>query len=181
MPRRGDVSLGLTEIAFPWVEVRLWDRFSVQTIPLLLDELTGTGLVVAPKLQLLRSRRLQAAIGTLQVLGSETGGVGYAVVTVGGADTAATVGYGYGYGGVVDSVGSKAVLLLGAERALGRSVRLVFESYFGGEGLGLPEKTFLGGLRLTKGGWSVDLGVVVPVYETGGGSPAPLLTIARAF
>jgi hypothetical protein len=154
---RGGVSLGLTEVAFPWVELGIWDRFSVQAAPLLFDELTGTGLVVAPKLQVVRSRWFQAAAGTFQVLGSETGGVGYAVATVGSADTAATVGYGYGYGAVADSVGSPGLLLLGAEKALSRSV------------------------RLTRGGWSVDLGVVVPVYETGGGSPAPLLTVARAF
>src|SRR5262245_16836364 len=60
---RGGVSLGLTEIAFPWVEVGIWDRFSVQAVPLLLGELTGTGLVVAPKLQVVRSRHVQAAIG----------------------------------------------------------------------------------------------------------------------
>ena len=179
---RGDVTVGLTEVAFPWVEVGLWDRVSLQSVPLLLGDLTGTGVAVAPKIQIVRSRYLQAAVGTFQALSSGgTGGVGYAVATLGSADIAATVGYGYGYGGVADSVGSPGVLLLGAERALGRSVRLVFESYIGGEGLGLPEKTFMGGLRLGRGGWSFDVAVVVPVYETGAGSPAPLLTIAKSF
>ena len=179
---RGEVTVGLTEVAFPWVEWGIRDRFSLQSAPLLLGDLTGTGVVVAPKLQLLRSRRLQVAVGTLQLLSSGgTGGVGYAVATVGSASTAATVGYGYGYGDVADSVGSPGVLVLGAEKALGRSVRIVFESYIGGAGLGLPEKTFMGGLRLGRGGWSFDLALVMPVYETGQGSPAPLLTIAKAF
>jgi hypothetical protein len=179
---RGEVTVGLTEVAFPWVEVGLWDRFSLQSAPLLLGDLTGTGVVVAPKIQIVRSRYLQAAIGTFQALGSGgTGGVGYAVATLGTERTAATVGYGYGYGAVADSVGSPGVLLLGAEQALGRSVRLIVEAYIGGDGLGLPEKTFMGGLRLCRGGWSFDLALVMPVYETGQGSPAPLLTIAKAF
>jgi len=179
---RGDVTVGLTEVAFPWVEVGILDRVSLQSLPLLLGDLTGTGGVVAPKIQLVRSRRLQVAVGTLQLVSSGgTGGVGYAVATLGSASTAATVGYGYGYGDVADSVGSPAVLVLGAEKALGRSLRVVFESYIGGAGLGLPEKTFMGGLRLSHGGWSFDVALVIPVYETGQGSPAPLLTIAKAF
>src|SRR5262245_12675734 len=179
---RGDVTVGLTEVAFPWVEVGLWDRFSLQSAPLLLGDLTGTGVVVAPKIQIVRSRYFQAAVGTFQALGAGgTGGVGYAVATLGSARTAATVGYGYGYGAVADSVGSPGVVLLGAEQALGRSVRLIVEAYIGGEGLGLPEKTFMGGLRVSRGGWSFDVGLVVPVYETGQGSPAPLLTVAKSF
>src|SRR6185295_6304237 len=73
---RGAVTVGLTEVAFPWVEVGIWDRVSLQSVPLLLGDLTGTGVVVAPKIQIVRSRYLQAAVGTLQALSpGGTGGV----------------------------------------------------------------------------------------------------------
>ena len=101
----------------------------------------GEGLAVggvAPKVQLYGGHRVQAAIGALQLFGfDDTGGVGYGVVTLGSVGAAATIGYGYGYGAPVDSEGSRGVLFLGAEKALGRSFRLIIEGYVGGAGLGM--------------------------------------------
>ena len=180
---RGVGSLGLTEIAFPWAEVGLLDRVSIRgyvTPPL--GDLTGAGIVVGPKLQLLRHSRIQAAVGLFQGFStSGTGGVGYGVVTIGGRDTSATVGLGYGYGNVADSGGSPAVVFVGAEQAVGRRVRLIVEGYIGGEAFGLPEQTLMTGARLNFGRWSLDLGIAIPFYETGSGAPGPILTIGRAF
>jgi hypothetical protein len=174
----GKGTIGLTEIAAPWGEVGLTDRVSVLAGSVLPFGIVG----IAPKVQLYGGRRVQAAIGAVQLFGSDdTGGVGYGVVTLGSADFAATICYGYGYGGLVDSEGSRGVLFLGAERALGRSFRIILEGYVGGAGLGMPDQTLLGGFRFSRGRWSADIGVVVPFYETGSGMPVPLLTIAWAF
>src|SRR4029453_7047982 len=121
---RGHGSFGLTEIAFPWVEVGVLDRVSVRTfVTPPLEDLTNAGIVVGPKLQLVRQSKFQAAIGVFQQFGSGWGGVGYGVVTIGGRDTSATIGLGYGYGDVADSGGSKAVVFVGAEKATGRGRR----------------------------------------------------------
>jgi hypothetical protein len=174
----GKGTIGLTEITAPWGEVGLTDRVSV-----LAGSVVPFGIVgIAPKVQLYGGRRFQAAVGAVQLFGSDdTGGVGYGVVTLGSADAAATIGYGYGYGALVEPEGSPAVVFLGVEKALGRSFRLIVEGYVGGAGLGMPDQTLLGGFRFSRGRWSADLGVVVPFYESGSGTPVPLLTIAWAF
>jgi len=174
----GKGTIGLTEIAAPWGEVGLTGRVSV-----LAGSVVPLGIVgIAPKVQLYGGRRFQAAIGAVQLFGSDdTGGVGYGVVTLGSADAAATIGYAYGYGALVEPEGSRGLLFLGTEKALGRSFRLIVEGYVGGAGLGMPDETLLGGFRFSRGRWSADLGVVVPFYASGSGTPVPLLTIAWAF
>jgi hypothetical protein len=180
---RGGGAFGVTEVAFPWVEVGLLDRISIRgyVVPPLGD-LTDAGLVIGPKLQLVRQSHVQAAVGVFHALSSSgSGGVGYGVVTIGGRDTSATVGLGYGYGAAADSEGSAAVVFVGAEQAIGRRVRLVLEGYIGGEAFGLPEQTLMLGARLNLGRWSLDLGLAIPFYQTGSGTPGPVATIARAF
>jgi hypothetical protein len=147
-----------------------------------LEGLTDGGIVLAPKVQLVSGTRIQAAIGTAHLFGSGlSGGVAYGVVTAGSPGAAVTVGWGYGYGHLADSGGSPAVLIVGGEGAVGRSLRFILEGYVGGAALGLPERTLVGGVRLSRGRWSVDLGAIVPIYETGSGTPFPVFTVARAF
>jgi hypothetical protein len=180
---RGKGTAGLTEVAFPWVDVGLTTRVSLMGAGVLpLEGLSDGGVVVAPKVQLLSGRRVQGAIGAAHFFcPGETGGVAYGVVTVGSAGTAVTVGGGYGYGQLADSGGSPAVFFLGGEKALGRSWRLVVEGLVGGAALGLPDQTVVGGVRFSRGRWSADVGAVVPIYETGSGMPFPVFTVARAF
>lgn len=184
-PRRGKGSFGLTEIAFPWGEVGLTDHVSVRILAVPpLEGLTSAGVVIEPKIRLYGGARVQAAVGVVQPFsaqGGSGGGIGYGVVTLGSADTGVTVGYGYAYGAAADSEGSRGVLFLGAEKALGRHMRLIAEAYVGGAALGLPDQTILGGFRFSSGHFSADLAAVVPFYETGSGMPGPLLTIGWAF
>jgi hypothetical protein len=181
--RRGKGSLGLTEIIFPSAEVGLTDHVSLRGFGVLpLEDLSDGGVVLAPKVQLLSRTRVQGAVGAVHLFGpGETGGIVYGVVTLGSADAGVTVGYGYGYGQLADSEGSPAVLFFGGDKAIGRNWRLIIEGYVGGAALGLPDQTLVGGTRFSRGRWSVDLGVVVPIYETGAGQPFPVLTIAWAF
>jgi hypothetical protein len=181
---RGRGSVGVTEVLFPSVEVGLTNHVSVGGIGVLpLEDLSAGGLALASKVQLYGGARIQAAVGVVQLFSSQgdSGGIGYGVVTLGSADVAVTVGYAYGYGGLADSGGSPSIRFLGAEKALGRHVRLIGEGYIGGAALGMPDRTLLGGLRVSRGRWSADLGVIVPFYETGSGSPFPVLTVAWAF
>ena len=135
---RGHGSFGLTEIAFPWVEVGLLDRISVRTfVTPPLEDLTNAGIVVGPKLQLVRQSHIQAAIGVFQQLGSGWGGVGYGVVTIGGRDTLGDDRPRVRLWRCADSGGSKAVVFVGAEKAIGRRARLILEGYLGGEAFGL--------------------------------------------
>ena len=181
---RGSGSAALTEVLFPSVEAGLTDRLSISAIGVLpLEDVSDGGIVLGPKFQLLGGPRVQAAVGVFQAIGAGggTGGVGYGVVTLGSGKTAATIGYGYGYGDAADSEGSPGVVFLGVETALSRSFRLMVEGYVGGEAFGLPDQTLMVGARLGRGRFSMDLGVVVPVYETGAGSPFPIFAIAWAF
>ena len=174
---RGRGSLGLTEIVFPSVDVGLTDRVSLGGVGVPpLEGLSDGGVGLTPKIQVLRHSRVQAAIGAMvQFPAVASGGIGYGVVTLGGTDAAATVGYGYGYGHAADSAGSPGVLFVGADKAIGRSWRLMVEAYIGGAALGLPDQTLIGGARFSRGRWSVELGAVIPIYETGSGLPLPRL------
>jgi SAM-dependent methyltransferase len=200
----GDGVAGVTEIAFPWLEFGVVDRVSVLVggVPPL-EDLTSAGVVLGPKVQVLRHGPVQLAAGVMHAFGtSYSGGVGYGVATLGGTDAALSVGYGYVYGDLVESspefvvfydengqpyesayhpYGSRGLVFLGAEKAVGRRVRLMLEAYLGGEQLGLPDQTLFGAVRLNLGPWLVDLGVVQPFYETGSGTPFPVLTVARRF
>jgi hypothetical protein len=179
---RGKGSVGLSEVLFPWGEIGVTDRLSVQGIGVLpLDEFSSGGLVLGPKVRLLGRSRVQAALGVYQGLPTSAGGIGYGVVTLGSADASATVGWGYGYGGLADSEGSRGVVFLGADKALGRRWRLMAEAYLGGQGLGLPNATLVLGTRMALGHWSLDVGAVMPFYSSKSGPPVPILTIARGF
>jgi hypothetical protein len=166
-----------------------------------LGDLTSAGVALGPKVQVLRHGPFQLAAGVMHAFGtSYSGGVGYAVASIGGKDAALTVGYGYGdlvesspesvvfydengepHESAYQPSGSRGIVFLGAEKALGRRVRLMLEAYLGGEQLGLPDQTLFGAVRLQLGPWLVDLGAVLPVYQTGRGSPFPIVTIARRF
>jgi hypothetical protein len=176
---RGSGSAGVTEIAFPWVEVGLAGPVSALAGGVL--PIVG-GVVLAPKVQVVSRPTVQAAFGVAHVFAPGlNGGVAYGVVSAGSSSAAVTVGAGYGYGQVASSGGSPAVLFVGGEKALGRSVRLLIEGYVSGAALGMPDQAVIIGARYTRGRWSVDLGVLVPVYETGSGTPVPVFTIARGF
>ena len=148
-----------------------------------LGDLTSAGVVIEPKIQLYGGAGVQAAVGVVQVFSAQgdTGGIGYGVVTLGGADAGVTVGYGYGYGGWWTRKAPGACSSSAPRRPSAGTWRLIAEAYVGGAAFGLPDQTILGGFRFSRGRFSTDLAVAVPFYETGSGSPGPVLTIAWAF
>jgi SAM-dependent methyltransferase len=72
----GKGAAGVAEIAFPWVEVGALDRVSVLVggVPPLGD-LTSAGVVLGPKVQLLRRGPVQVAAGVMHAFGTSYSGV----------------------------------------------------------------------------------------------------------
>jgi hypothetical protein len=182
---RGTGTVALTELIFPWVEFAVWDRVSVQSVALLpIPELWGPGgLIVGPKIQVLRTKGVDGAVGLYQALapGGRPGGLAYGVVTAGNASASLTAGYGIGYGEFWDTDGSPRVVFLGADVRISRSVRLMAEGFLGADDLDVSGATLTGAVRITKKRFWVDVGFVLPIYETGSGTPFPLLTAGFTF
>ena len=112
--------------------------------------LCQTGIVVAPKFQLLERGRLSMAAGVTHVLVPDNRDLGYryVVATFGSADTAITVGAGQMHRGSSD----RAVLTIGAERRLNTRVVWVTENHVHADGVMTS-----GGFRIHGTHWSVDL------------------------
>lgn len=156
---RGQVSIGVFEFMAPFVQVGVTDRFSVGG---------GTPLVfgiddwdrpfwVTPKLQVVDTPQVQAAVGLLHVfdVDGEGGGIAYGVGTFGSTDNALTVGAGLGYAG--DSRGG--ILMVGGERRVRQNLKLITENYLWKNGEGIVS----GGIRLLGGSLSADLALAVPI------------------
>ena len=99
-------------------------------------------LWVTPKLQIVASKELDVAVGTMHFFGIEdlNGGIAYAVATHGQPDAAVTVGAGWGYSG--SNVGS-AIIMLGGERRMSPRTKFITENY-------VSTKTGRGVLRSRK-------------------------------
>jgi hypothetical protein len=150
-PGRG--YFGVYQLFLPVAQVGVTERFSLGAgTPLLFLDATAHPIWVTPKLQLVSSDRLQAAVGGVHVVnvGDTGAGVAYGVVTAGTADRAVTAGVGWGYA----DGGRAAIVMLGLEHRLGDGARLLGEAYvFPGGGMAI------GGLRLTRQRLSADVGL----------------------
>ena len=161
---RGRGYLGVYELFMPFVQVGLTDRITVGGgTPLIFGEDDDWGEVfwLTPKLQLYGGERTQLAIGVMHFLftGDEDAiGIAYGVVTHGTPGASVTVGLGYGY--AVSDRGA-GILMIGGDKRVGRSVKLLTEGYVwqGGEGI------LIGGVRFFGTRLSADLGLATPLGE----------------
>jgi hypothetical protein len=117
---------------------------------------------LTPKIQVLKAKSVEAAVGILHFsnIGDYNMGIAYGVVTKGSADTAITIGAGYAYerrNGDEDN-GGAPLLMVGGEYRVSRRIKLVTENYAFRDG-GLVS----GGVRFLGERLSVDLGLVSPV------------------
>jgi hypothetical protein len=158
---RGQVYVGVFEFIMPFVQVGLTDRLSIGG---------GTPLVfgigddfdrpfwVTPKLQILSREQAQVSMGAFHVFDTagHGGGIAYGVGTFGRHDASVTVGAGLTYAGFEDGSG---ILMVGGERQISRSMKLLTENYVwsGGEGLGSA------GIRFFGERLSADVGVAFPI------------------
>lgn len=157
---KGQVYIGVYEFLMPFVQVGITDRISIGG---------GTPLIfgfddwerpfwLTPKLQVYKGNAASFSVGALHAFDSDGdgGGIGYGVGTFGGDVGSITIGAGAAYTG---SGVEGAVLMVGGERRLHRSVKLVTENYLwtGGNGVASAGFRFFGE-RL-----SADLALAMPI------------------
>jgi hypothetical protein len=161
---QGQVYLGVYEFLLPFVQVGVTDKFSIGGgTPLFFtfdfddgDDLSRA-YWVTPKLQLFRNSSSAFSIGAFHVFGGGgNGGVAYGVGTFGRDDSSISVGAGIAYAGAEDAAG---VLMLGGERRVGRSIKLMTENYIWKDGKGVASA----GIRFFGERLSADLALGVPL------------------
>ena len=134
----------------------------------------GRPVWVTPKVALARSRRLNAAAGSVQYFAAgSSGGFGYGVVTVTQGAAGVTVGVLQGYG----DVPSRArALLFGVEHQRSEHTRILLEaSVFRGGGLAIA------GVRRVHKRFTSDFGMAVPLGEPGPLVAFPVINFGWRF
>lgn len=159
--RKGEAYLGVYEVMLPFVQYGVTDRISIGGgTPFVFGAGGGQPFWVTPKVQVLKARSTEAAVGVLHFvnMGDASAGIAYAVVTQGTPDAAATIGAGYAYASEDESRAGAPVVMLGAEKRLTRRVKFVTENYwFSGVGM------VSGGFRFMGDRLSADFGLVAPL------------------
>jgi hypothetical protein len=158
---KGQAYFGVYEFVMPFVQVGVTDRLSIGGGTPLMFGLNDEGdrpFWITPKLQLLNRARTQIAVGTFQVLNphGDGGGVGYVVGTHGDSGGSFTVGAGLAYG---NEGGRAGVVMIGGERQVRRSLKLMTESYIWKGGKGMAS----GGIRFFGDRLSADLAIAIPI------------------
>lgn len=157
---RGKVYLGVYEFIMPFVQVGLTDRFSIGGgTPLVFGIWDGDRpFWVTPKLQVLSRGGTDVAVGAFHVLGAgeHSAGIGYVVGTHGSANGSITAGAGLGYAG---GNGRTGIVMVGAERRIGRTLRLMTENYMWDRGSGIASA----GIRFSGDRLSADLALGIPI------------------
>lgn len=161
---KGQAYFGVYEFVMPFVQVGVTDRFSIGGgTPLLFGLNEGDRpFWITPKLQLLNRARTQVAVGTFQLLNAhgDGGGVGYVVGTHGDTAGSFTMGAGLAYG---NEGGRAGVVMVGGERQVRRSLKLITENYIWKGGKGMAS----GGIRFFGDRLSADLAIAVPIGAEG--------------
>ena len=156
---KGQVSVGVFEFIAPFVQVGVTDDFSIGGgTPLIFGiEDFDRPFWVTPKYRLFNSEQVQASVGVLHVFDTSEGnsaGIAYGVGTFGSSDNAVTAGVGMAYSG--DDRGG--IVMLGGERRVHRSMKLITENYMWKNGDGIIS----GGVRFIGERLSADLALAVP-------------------
>jgi hypothetical protein len=158
--KKGQVYLGIFEFVMPFVQVGLTDRLSIGGgTPLVFGiEEWDRPFWITPKLQVLDARNTQVSVGVFQVFDpdGDGGGIAYGVVSRGTDARSFTAGGGLAYG---NDGGRAAVVMVGGEARISRSVKAITENYIwqGGHGIVTAGVRFFG-QRL-----SADLALAVPI------------------
>lgn len=119
----------------------------------------------APKVQVVSRDRMQAAVGGLAFVSTdseESVGIAYGVMSFGrSSDASVSLGAGFGYAG--SDLANTPVLMAGWERRTSRRVKLISENWiFPGDGVILSLGTRFMGEHM-----SADLGFAMPMFGEG--------------
>lgn len=174
---KGQVSVGVFEFIAPFVQVGVTDNFSIGGgTPLLFGiEDFDRPFWVTPKLRVVNSGRVQAAVGVLHVFDTSQGdsaGIAYGVGTFGTSDNAITAGAGMAYSG--DSRGG--LVMIGGERRVHRNLKVMTENYIWKDGDGILS----GGVRFLGERLSADLALAFPL-GTGDFYAFPVVNFVYVF
>jgi hypothetical protein len=167
-------------VIFPFVQVGVTDRVSIGGGTPLFLPLTSLAVWLTPKVQVLDRPSAQASIGCVHVIsaGADDGGqagVGYGVATFGSDRGAVTIGAGWNYIRSTTERHDGAIVMVGAERRVGRHTKLISENY-----VSRDVRVAMVGVRLIGDRFSGDFAmVVVPVDGTV--VAFPMLNLVRAF
>jgi hypothetical protein len=161
MVGQGKGYISVFELIMPFVAIGLHDRITIAGgTPLVFGGDEGDRIFwFAPKIGVLQRENLAVAAGVLAFggLGStESLGILYGVVSMGGAHIA--VGYGYEGG----DLASRPALMLGVERRVSNGVKLLSENYLIEDGAIVS-----GGVRFFGERLSADLGLAMPFFDEG--------------
>ncbi|HEX6589655.1 MAG TPA: hypothetical protein VF039_11565 [Longimicrobiales bacterium] len=128
---RGESYLGVFELYLPFLAYGVTDRVTVAGgIPLFFGDDLPMILYVAPKVQLIRTDALSGSVGTLSFFTSEgNAGLVYGAATVETRDGRASLTGGGGGAYAEGEMADGAVLMLGGDVRVSRSLKLLTENY----------------------------------------------------
>ena len=173
---KGEAYVGTYVIALPFAAVGITDRVSIAAgAPVLFGELEP--FYVAPRVQIVRTPRAQAALGTLVFFfDDDMVGIAYGVGTFGDTDKALSAGLGFFYSG--DDVAEEPAFMLGGETRVSRRIKLMTENYLLPDAVGL---VLSGGIRVIGERFATEIGVISVVAEDDSFCCLPLLNFSYAF
>ena len=173
---QGEWYMGTYVIALPFAAVGLTDRISIAAgAPVLFGNLEP--FYLAPRVQILRTPKAQATLGTLVFFFDEEAvGIVYGVGTFGDTDKAVSAGLGFFYSG--DEVQNEPAFMLGGEARVSRRIKLITENYLLPDAVGV---VLSGGIRVIGERFTTEIGVVAAVSDGAAACCLPLINFSYAF
>jgi hypothetical protein len=168
MPK-GKGYLAAYYVVFGFAAYAITDRVTLAGGTFLIPQFAGELIYVAPKVTLVESGSNAGSVGVLAgMVENVTAGILYGAWTHGSPDGALTVGLGFGFGD--GEFASDPVIMLGAEKGMGRYTKFIGETYLiptvgGGAWI-------MGGIRFFGSRLAVDLGLMGLAGVDGAESPA---------
>lgn len=184
--RAGEGYVSAFWVAFPFVAYGISDYFTIAGGTPIIPDVIGRVVYLAPKLRVVSTPTVDAAVGVLALFATEdldsgSAGIMYGVGTFGNADRSVSAGAGWAFaiGGRDGWISDEPLLMLGGEYRVARSVKLLSENYFV---LGESGSLVSGGIRLFGERLSADFGIGAIVARGTSGVPwFPLLNFVYNF
>jgi hypothetical protein len=182
---KGEGYFGVYELFFPFVSYGLTDRFTISAGTPIIPDYIGQIFYLAPKYEIVRTARANAAIGVLALFAPEeeldgSAGLIYGVSTFGSPDNSLTVGATLPFTASTDDsdLGNEPIFMIGGESRLGLHTKFLSENYFvPGESGTLVS----GGLRFFGERLSADFGVGLALGGNDAACCLPLVNFVYSF
>ena len=173
---QGEAYVGTYVVVLPFAAVGITDRISIAAgAPVLFGEFEP--FYLAPRVQILRTPKAQASLGTLVFFfDDEAGGIAYGVGTFGDEDNALSAGLGFFYSG--DDVESEPAFMLGGETRVSPRIKLMTENYLLPDAVGVVVS---GGIRVIGERFATEIGVIAGVSDGDADCCIPLVNFSYAF